>query len=130
MFLHNPGLDEITRQEASHEDALTKLPHTSPTAIYNKQKDNLQRLPLQPFQQPQIPTLRDSPSNEIAKQQQSLTENSHVLDATNTKSKPENLTPLSQPQETNSDAETPTPKLRSRRARPIRAKQHIDMIYY
>ena len=125
MFLQNPGLEETTQQEASPEDALTKSPHTSPTATYNKQKDNLHRLPLQPFEQPQIPTSGDSPSNEIVKQKQSFTENSHVLDATNTRSKPENLTPL-----TNSDAETPTPKLRSQRARPIRAKQHTDMIYY
>ena len=128
--MQNPGLEETTQQEASPEDALTKSPHTSPTATYNKQKDNLHRLPLQPFEQPQIPTSGDSPSKEIITQQQSLTENSHVLDATNTKSKPENLTSPSQPHRTNSEAETPTPKLRSRRARPIRAKQHTDMIYY
>jgi len=128
--LQNLGLEETTPQEAPTEDALTMSPQASPTAIYNKQKDNLQRLPLQPFEQPQILTTGDSPSNETVKQQQLLTENSHVLDATNTKSKLENLTPLLQPQTTSSEVENPTPKLRSRRARPIRAKQHTDMIYY
>ena len=125
--MQNSGLEETTRQEATTEDAPIKSPQTSPTAIYNKQKDNLQRLPLQPFQQPQILTTGDSPSNEITKRQQSFTENSRVLDATKTKSKPENL---SQPQKTSSETETPTPKLRSRGARPIRAKQHSDMTYY
>jgi len=130
MFLQNTGLEEPTPQEASIEDAQTKSPHTSPTAIYNKLKDNLQRLPSQPFIQPQIPTSGDSPSNEIKKQQQSITDNSHVLDVTKIKSKTENLKSPLQPQITNSETERPTPKLRSRRARPIRVKQHTDMIYY
>jgi len=110
MFLQNTGLEEPTPQEAPTEDAQIKSPHTSPTAIYNKLKDNLQRLPPQPFKQPQIPTSGDSPSNEIEKQQQSITDNSHVLDVTKTKSKTENSTPL-----TNSEMESPTPNLRSRK---------------
>jgi len=128
--LQNPGLEETTSQEASPEDAPTDPPHTSPTDIYKKQKDNLQRLPPQPFEQPLIPTLGDSPSKEIVTQQQSLTEDSHVSDTTNTKSKLENLASLPRQHKTSSETEIPTPKLRSRRARPIRVKQHTDMIYY
>jgi len=127
MFLQNPGLEETTSQEASPEDAPTAPPHTSPTDIYKKQKDNLQRLPPQPFEQPPIPTLGDSPSKEIVTQQQSLTEDSQV---SYTKSNPENLASLPRPHRTNSETEIPTPKLRSRRVRPIRVKQHPDMIYY
>ena len=123
--MQNTGLEESTSQEAPTEDAQIKSPYTSPTKIYNKLKDNLQRLPLQPFIQPQIPTSGDGPSNETKKQPQSNSENAHASDVTETKSKTENLTPL-----TNSEIEIPTPKLRSRRARPIRANQDADMIYY
>ena len=120
--MQNTGLEESTSQEAPKKDAQIKSPNTSPTKIYNKLKDNLQRLPLI---QPQIPTSCDGPSNETEKQPQSNTENAHASDVTETKSKTENLTPL-----TNNEIEKPTPKLRSRRARPIRAKQDADMIYY
>jgi len=130
MFLQKSGLEEPTSQEASPEDAPPAPPHTSPTDIYKKQKDNLQRLPPQPFEQPPTPTLGDSPSKDIVTQQQSLTEDSQVSYTTNTKSNPENLASLPRPHRTNSETEIPTPKLRSRRARPIRVKQHPDMIYY
>jgi len=123
--LQNTGLEESTSQEAPTEDAHIKSPYTSSTKSYNKLKDNLQRLPLQPFIQPQIPTSGDGPSNETEKQPQSNTENAYASDVTETKSKTENLTSL-----TNSEIQRPTPKLRSRRARPIRAKQDADMIYY
>jgi len=123
--LQNTGLEKSTPQEAPTEDAQIKSPNTSPTKIYNKLKDNLQTLPLQPFIQPQIATSGDGPSDETEKQSQSNTENAHAPDVTETKSKTENLTPL-----TISEIERPTPKLRSRRARPIRPKQDADMIYY
>jgi len=130
MFLQNHGLEETTPQEASPEDAPTASLHTSPTAIYRKQKDNLQRLPPQPFEQPPIPTLGDSLSTETTIQKQSITEDSQVSDTTNTKSKLENLASLPRQHRTNSETEIPTPNLRSRRARPIRVKQHTDMVYY
>jgi len=130
MFLQKSGLEETASQEAPTEDAPPAPPHTSPTDIYKKQKDNLQRLPPQPFEQPPIPTLGDSPSKELVSQQKPITENSQVSYTTNTKSKPDKLALLPQPHRTNSETEIPTPKLRSRRARPIRVKQHPDMIYY
>jgi len=125
ISLQNTGLEKSTSQEAPTKDAQIKSPNTSPTKIYNKLKDTLQELPLQPFIQPQIATSGDGPSDETEKQPQSNTENAQASDVTETKSKIENLTPL-----TNNEIEKPTPKLRSRRARPIRAKQDADMIYY
>jgi len=130
MFLQKSGLEETASQEAPTENAPPAPPHTSPTDIYKKQKDNLQRLPPQPFEQPPIPTLGDSPSKELVSQQKPITENSQVSYTTNTKSKTDKLALLPQPHRTNSETEIPTPKLRSRRARPIRVKQHPDMIYY
>jgi len=130
MFLQKSGLEETTSQEAPPEDALPAPPHTSPTDIYKKQKDNLQRLPPQPFEQPPILTLGDSPSKELVLQQKPITEDSPVSYSTNEKSNPDKVALLPQPHRTNSQTEIPTPKLRSRRARPIRVKQFPDMIYY
>ena len=130
MFLQKSGLEEITPQEAPPEDAPPVPPHTSPTEIYKKQKDTLQWLPPQPFEQLPIPTLGDSPSKELVPQQQPITEDSQVSYTTNTKFNLDKLALLPRPHRTNSETEIPTPKLRSRRARPIRVKQHPDMIYY
>ena len=130
MFLQKSGLEETTSQEASPEDAPPAPPHTSPTDIYKKQKDNLQRLPPQSFEQPPIPTLGDSPSKELVPQQQPITEDSQVSYTTNTKSNPDKLASVPRSHMTNSETEIPTPQLRSRRARPIRVKQYPDMIYY
>jgi len=128
--LQKSGLEETTSQEASTEDALPAPTHTSPTEIYKKQKDDIQRLPLQPFVRPPIVTLGDSPSKESAPQQKLVTENLPVSYSTNEKSNPNKLALLPQTHRTNSQTENPTPKLRSRRARPIRVKQLPDMIYY
>ena len=123
--MQKSGLEETTLQEAPTEDASPVPPHTSPTDIYKKQKNTLQRLLPQPFEQPPIPTLGDSPSKELVPQPKLITENSQV--STNEKSTPDKLP---QPHRTNNETEIPTPKLRSRRARPIRVKQLPDMIYY
>jgi len=130
IFLQKSGLEETTLQEAPTEDALPAPPQTSPTDIYKKQKDNLQRLPPQPFEQPPILTLGDSPSNELVTQQKANTDDLQASHPTNEKSKSDKLTSVPQPHKANNEIETPTPKLRSRRARPIRVKQFPDMIYY
>ena len=128
--MQKSGLEETTSQEAPTEDAPPAPPHTSPTDIYKKQKDNVQRLPLQPFEQPPILTLGESPSKELVPQQKPITEDPPVSYSTKKKSNPDELALLPQPHRTNSQTEIPTPKLRSRRARPIRVKQLPDMIYY
>ena len=128
--MQKSGLEETTSQEAPTEDAPPAPPHTSPTDIYKKQKDNIQRLPLQPFEQPPILTLGESPSKEIVPQQKPITADSPVSYSTKEKFNPDKLALLPQPHRKNSQTEIPTPKLRSRRARPIRVKQLPDMIYY
>jgi len=128
--LQNPGLEETTPQEAPPEDAPTPQQCTSPTAAYKLQKDKLQRLPPQPFEQPPIPTLVDSSSNELATQPQQIAEDSQVSPSVHTDSNPQKQIFSPQKHTTDSEIETPTPQLRSRRARPLHVKQHPDMIYY
>ena len=128
--MQNPGLEEITPPEAPPEDAPTSQQCTSPTEAYKLQKDKLQRLPPQPFEQPLIPKLVDSSSNELSTQPQPITVDSQVSPNTHNKSNPQKLAASPKKHTTDSGIETPTPQLRSRRARPIHVKRHPDMIYY
>ena len=128
--MQNPGLEEKTPQEAPPEDAPTLQQCTSPTEAYKRQKDKLQRLPPQPFEQPPIPKLVDSSSNALSTPPQQIAEDSQVSPKTHTKSKAKKLSSLPQKHTTDTRIETPTPQLRSRRARPIHVKRHPDMIYY
>jgi len=128
--LQKSGLEETTSQEAPPENAPTPQQCTSPTAAYKLQKDKLQRLPPQPFEKPLIPTLVDSSSNELATQPQQIAEDSQASSSVHTNSNPQKQIFSPQKNTTDSETEIPTPKLRSRRARPIRVKQYPDMIYY
>ena len=90
--------------------------------------DKLQRLPPpQPFEQSPIPTLVNSSSNTSPQQ---ITVDSQVSPKTHIKSKAKKLSSLPQKHTTDTKTETPTPQLRSRRARPLHATHHLDMIYY
>ena len=128
--MQKSGLEETTSQEAPPENAPTPQQCTSPTAAYKLQKDKLQRLPPQPFEKPLIPTLVDSSSNELATQPQQIAEDSQASSSVHTNSNPQKQIFSPQKNTTDSETEIPTPKLRSRRARPIRVKQYPDMIYY
>ena len=128
--MQNPGLEEKTPQEAPPEDAPTLQQCTSPTEAYKRQKDKLQRLPPQPFEQPPIPKLVDSSSNALSTPTPQISKDLQVSPKTYTKSETKKLSTLPQKRTSDSETETPTPQLRSRRARPIHAKHHPDMIYY
>ena len=128
--MQNPGLEETTPQEAPPEDAPTPQQCTSPTEAYKLQKDKLQRLPPQPFEQPPIPTLVDSSSNELATQPQQIAEDSQASPSIHTDSNPQKQIFSLPRHTTDREIEAPTPQLRSRRARPIHVKRHPEMIYF
>jgi len=124
LLLQNPGLEETKLQEAPPEDAPTQQQCTSPTEAYKLQKDKLQRLPPQPFERPPTPKLVNDSSNELPTQPQQIAIDLQVSPRAHTK-------PSSPPRHIiHSELDTPTPQLRSRRARPIHVKRHPDMIYY
>jgi len=128
--LQNPGLEETIPQEAPPEDAPTPQQCTTPTEAYKLQEDKLQRLPPQPFEQPPIPKLVESSSNELSTQPQQIIADPQVSPNIHTDSNPQKQSFPPPKHTTDIQIETPTPQLRSRRARPIHVKRHPDMIYY
>jgi len=130
QLLQNTGLESTTLQEAPPEDAPQTNQYTSPTQAYKLQKEQLQRLPLQPFEQPPIPTLTDDLNSELLLQPYDTSEKLQVSSNTPTQSKPHRQNLSSRKQLTDNETENPTPQLRSRRTRPINVKRYSDMIYY
>ena len=128
--MQSPGLEETTPQEAPPEDAPTPQQCTSPTEAYKRQKDKLQQLPPQPFEQPPIPKLVDNSPNALSTPPPQSAEDSQVSSSVHTDHNPQKQFLSQQKHTTDSEIEIPTPPLRSRRARSIHVKRHPDMIYY